>query len=373
MKTSLILVDSFKGTFSSARAGGIIKSAFLRAGFGSVDCLPVSDGGEGFADAAAGKIGGNKINAAVTGPLFEKTDASYILAGKTAVIESAEACGLKLVPKSRRDPLKTTTYGVGELVAHAVLNGAEDIIIGLGGSATNDGGTGFACALGGKFYGTRSPVPVGGTLKDITSVDLSAVNAKYSGVSITGCYDVSTPFCGEDGASRVYSPQKGADQAGVEILEAGMKNLAGLISPPDLFTLRGGGAAGGLGGGIAAFTGGSLKRGFDYISSLLKLEEIIPRYDLVVTGEGKTDPQTLYGKLPAGVAAICLAKGVDCFLISGAVVGDLTKLYGLGVTKSFAAAPPYKEGESINITLAEKNLYSAALRAAGEFLDGYPR
>ncbi len=359
----LIAPDSFKGTLTSKEAGDIIQSAFMKAGYDGAVALPVSDGGDGMTEAVRDAIGGEIIETTVKGPLFYAVTARYILNGKTAVIESAESCGLILVPEGERDVMNSTTYGVGQMISDALSRGAENIVIGLGGSAANDGGTGAACALGVKFYGEHNFIPVGRTLGNIKKIDYSALNPRLKSARIIACCDVTNPFYGKNGAAYVFAGQKGASPEEIKRLDEGLKHLAGLITGCDLKTLPGSGAAGGLGGGIAAFLGGELKNGFTVVSSLLGLEEKIKAADIVITGEGKTDSQTSGGKLPAGVAALCKKYGRKCILISGCIDGDISPLFKMGITKAYSAVPTVPK-KLPSKTEAADALYGAALRAA---------
>jgi glycerate kinase len=367
MKNILIAPDSFKGTLTSREAGDIIQSAFMKARFDNITVLPVSDGGDGMTDAVKEALGGKTVKTEVKGPFFETIKAEYILCGKTAVIESAEACGLIRVPEDSRDPMNTTTYGVGQLISDALSKGAENIIIGLGGSATNDGGVGMACALGVKFYSDYSFIPVGRTLINIKRIDLSSLDKRLKNAHITACCDVSNPFCGKNGAAYVYAKQKGASPEEIKRLDAGLEHLADIITNTDLKTFPGSGAAGGLGGGIAAFLGGTLMKGFEVISGLLGLEKKIQETDIVITGEGKTDSQTSSGKLPAGIASICKKYSKTCILISGCIDGDISSLYDTGVTKAYATVTDIPKKLPSKREAAD-TLYTTALKAAKELL-----
>lgn len=352
----LIATDSFKGTFSSLDAGEIIRSAFSDCGFDDVTVLAVSDGGDGLIEAARFIDGGRVIRANVKNPFFNEVTAKYVMVGDTAVIESAEACGLAY----GKDVMNATTYGVGQLILSAISNGAKKIILGLGGSGTNDGGAGMACALGAKFYDTYSFIPVGRNLVNVKRTDLSKMSKKLDGVEIIGCFDVDSPFCGEYGAAYRFARQKGATPAEVERLDEGLSVFADAVGIDK--TLPGSGAAGGLGGGIAAFLGGKLKKGFDVMSSLLGIENAVKNADVVITGEGKTDIQTLAGKLPYGIADLCYSYGRHCILISGCTDGDIEPIYDAGVSQIFTCYD--KIPKTLDKDDAKKRLYSAACRAA---------
>ena len=335
----------------------------MKEGFDEIVMLPASDGGDGMTEAVRDAIGGQIVEIEVKGPLFQAVKAEYIITGKIAVMESAQACGLMRVPEGERDIMNSTTYGVGQLIADALSRGAENIIIGLGGSATNDGGTGAACALGIKFYGDFPFIPVGRTLENIKKIDYSNLDKGLKSAHIVACCDVVNPFCGKNGAAYVFAKQKGASSEEIKRLDAGLGHISDLVTDCDLKTMPGSGAAGGLGGGIAAFLGGELKNGFEIISSLLGLEEKIKSSDFVITGEGKTDAQTSGGKLPAGVASLCKRYGRPCILISGCIDGDISPLYDMGITTAYATVPiiPKKLPSK---TEAADALYTAALKAA---------
>jgi len=353
----LIATDSFKGTFSSAAAGAIMKRAFAERGLYDCAVVPVSDGGDGFGSVASHAEGAQSVKATVKDAFFGTTEAEYHIINGDAYIESARACGMRF----GKDVMNATTYGVGQLIASAVSHGAKRIFLGLGGSGTNDGGCGMACALGGVFSDGHSFIPVGRTLENVKSFDVSRISARLKGAEVVGCVDVDNVFFGEDGAARCFAKQKGASYEEILRLDAGMKHLASLL-PFDINSLQGSGAAGGLGGGIVAFLGGRLERGFDVVAKMTCLEEKIARADAAITGEGRTDEQTLHGKLPYGVATLCAKHHKPCYIVSGSVRGDLTKLAEAGVSGVFAAyAEPPRE---IDKTEAEGRLFEASSQAA---------
>lgn len=365
MKRILIATDSYKGSLSSKDVGEIINSAFLREGFGENVVLPVSDGGDGMTEAVKEAVGGEIVNVSVKGPMFDEVSAEYVLLGKTAIIESSRACGLSLVPEKQRDVMNATTYGVGQMIAHALSKGAENIIIGLGGSATNDGGTGMAAALGVKFYGDYPFIPVGRTLENIKRIDKSGLDKRLLKANIVACCDVDSPFCGKKGAAFMFAGQKGASAEEIKRLDAGLAHLASLIPDINLKKQQGSGAAGGLGGGIVAFLGGTLKRGFDVMSGLIGLEDKIKMFDMVITGEGKTDVQTLTGKLPSGIAALCKKHGKECIIISGCVEGDISPLFDAGVSAVYPTVEDVPKKTPSQMDAADA-LYRTALKVAKE-------
>ncbi|MBR5587000.1 MAG: glycerate kinase [Clostridia bacterium] len=367
----VIAPDSFKGSLSAQHAAESIKKGVKSA----LDCetvlLPMADGGEGTAEVVAGVLAGSEVNLIVKGPLGEPTSATYYIAGDLAVMEMAVASGITLVPREKLNPLKASTYGTGQMIADALSKGVRKIIIGIGGSATNDGGMGMAAALGVKFIDKdgKELIPCGENLEKIAEIDLSGINQKVKNVEIKVACDVTNPLCGENGASAVFGPQKGATPEMVKQLDAGLLNMAKKakkVCGTDLTSIPGGGAAGGLGAGLVAFCGGVLEKGFDIISEAVKLEEKIKGADLVITGEGATDRQTAFGKLPAGVGGIAKKCGVPCVLISGALVGDVHELYDCGITAAFAAVTKVTDLDDVMKNAAE-NLERAAENVARLF------
>jgi glycerate kinase len=260
---------------------------------------------------------------------------------KLAVVEMAKASGLALLPKARHDPTRTTTYGTGELIRAAMDNGATRIIVGIGGSATCDGGIGMAAALGYRFLDeTGTPVePVGGSLGAIASIDRRNVDPRLDGMSLAVACDVTNPLTGDDGASVVYSPQKGATPEQVLRLDAGLANLARIIRMDlgvAIANMPGAGAAGGLGGGLHAFVGAELKPGIDLVIDVVRLKDAIAGADLVLTAEGRIDRQTRFNKAPAGVARTAKAARVPCIAICGGIGDGIEMLYDIGIDAVFS-------------------------------------
>lgn len=318
----LMAFDSFKGTLTSIEAGENAAQAASALGH-SAEVISVSDGGEGMTEAFVFANGAEIIETQTVDPLFNSIKAQFAFSGKTALIECASAVGLGLIPPDKRDPRRTTTYGLGLMIKEALDRGADKIIIGLGGSSTNDGGAGMAAALGAVFKNSKgeSFIPTGGTLCDICSIDLGGLDERISDTEFIACCDVTNPLCGANGASYVYSPQKGASPSDVEALEAGMLHYASLLES-GIADFPGSGAAGGLGAAVKFYLSGTLSPGFDTISKLIDLEEKIKAVDVVLTGEGCTDSQTENGKLPAGVARLSAKYDKPCYIISGAVKGN---------------------------------------------------
>lgn len=340
MKKFVLIPDSFKGTLSSAQVCAIsekkIKEFYPQA---QVISIPVADGGEGSVDCFLSATSGQKIIVGASGPYFEKIDAFYgiIEGGDTAVIEMAACAGLPMV-EGRKNPLKTTTFGVGELILDAIKRGVKRVIIGLGGSCTNDFGVGMACALGVKFYDKNGNefIPTGGSLIDVEKIDIDGVDLKDVEF-ITMC-DIDNPPYGKKGAAHVFAPQKGANEEQVEFLDLGVKHLCDLIKKDfgvDLSTLKGGGAAGAMGAGTAFFLGSKLKMGIDTVLDTVDFDNIISGADLIITGEGKIDGQSLRGKVVIGVAKRAKKQNVPVISVVGGAEGDMLGAYEQGVSAVF--------------------------------------
>ena len=287
----------------------------------------MGDGGEGTCEAIAQTRACEWVQIQVNDPLWRSCSARYALYqdadGLTAIIELAQASGLTLLSRDELDPLKTTTYGTGEMIMDAFARGCRRFIIGLGGSATNDGGTGMLEALGFRFSDNEGrPVErcCGGKLSEIASIDSSKVSAELLSSSFTVACDVGIAFYGENGATRVFVPQKGASDSEIEILEEGMQSFASVISREygiDLGKIEGSGAAGGAGGALYTFLKGQLRKGADIVLDAARFEEVIEDADLVITGEGRIDSQTFCGKLPSRVLHRAAAKGIPVLAIAG--------------------------------------------------------
>ena len=327
----VVAPNAFKGSLSALEAAEAIAEG-IRAAAPDADLvlLPIADGGDGTVDALVAATGGDGRTLPVHGPLGERLDADYGLidGGSTAVIEMARAAGLALLPPERRDPRITTTYGVGELLQHAYDGGARHFIVGIGGSATNDGGAGMAQALGYHLLDEQGhELPPGGlALKKLARIHLGGVHANWKEVVVDVACDVSNPLSGPNGASAVYGPQKGATQEMVADLDAALKRLAEIIRRDlgvDVEQLPGAGAAGGLGAGLVAFAGARLRPGAEMVMEALKLDEKLNGADLVVTGEGRLDSQTArFGKGPAAVARHARNAGIPVIGIAGSLADE---------------------------------------------------
>ena len=334
----IIAPDSFKGSLSSIRACDIIGEGIREVFHDAVITkIPVADGGEGTVEAICSAAECEIISEPVTGPLGGKVKASYaILPDKTAMIEMAAASGLLLVPEEKRNPLNTTTYGTGELIVSALNHGCRKVIIGLGGSATNDGGLGMAQALGYRFKDAAGNELGfgGGELNTLKTIDPSNRDRRIDGCEFIVASDVKNPLCGDSGASAVYGPQKGATPEMVRVLDGNLRHFAALIKETlhaDIEEEPGAGAAGGLGGGLIAFCHARIERGIDMILDLMDFDEKLAGADMVITGEGRMDHQTAYGKVPAGIAkrAKRLKKPVIAF--TGEIGPGAGELYHSGI------------------------------------------
>lgn len=351
MKKIIIVSDSFKGTLSSSQIVAIAKDR-IPAYFPScrVIGMPVADGGEGTVDCFLEAIGGERITVPVTGPWGEPIEGFYARIGETAVVEMAAAAALPMVG-DRKDPSRTTTWGVGELIRHAVEQGAKKIILGLGGSATNDGGCGCAAALGVRFLNSEGAVftPVGATLKDIATLDCSEADALLRDVAVEVMCDIDNPLCGARGAAAVFAPQKGADSAMVAQLDAGLAHLAAVVQNQlglSVAELPGAGAAGGFGAGAVAFLHAVLRPGIEVVLDFVGFDRQLKGCDLVITGEGRIDGQSLGGKVPIGISRRAKKQGVPVIAIVGVVADDAEAVYDEGITAVFntnRAALPFAE------------------------------
>ena len=352
MRKYVLIPDSFKGTLSSREVCQIVAEAIRSQEPEAEICaIPVADGGEGTVDAFLSAVGGQQVPVACTGPYGEAITACYgLLPDGSAVVEMAAAAGLPMVDENR-DPEKTTTYGVGQLIRHAAHHGAKRLVLALGGSATNDGGCGAAAAVGVKFYRAtgESFVPVGGTLKEIYRIDISGMDPAVRSIPILTMCDIDNPLCGPTGASAVFGPQKGADAAMVRRLDDGLRQLAALLERDvgrDVLNLPGGGAAGGFGAGAAAFFASPLQMGIDVVLALTDFDRRAADAALVITGEGRLDSQSLRGKVVVGVARRAKALGVPVAALVGGSDTDVAAVYGEGVSGVFPINPlprPFSE------------------------------
>ena len=341
----LIAPQEFKGSLTAVEAAECFADA-ARAVHpdAELDFAPIADGGPGTVQAIVRAARGRTSIARVSGPLGAPVDARWgrIDDGRSAVIEMAAAAGLTLLTPDRLDPRRASTHGVGELVAHALDARVERILIGVGGSATNDGGAGAAAALGAALFDDagRPLAPGGGALAQLARIDVSALDPRIASTTIEVLCDVQNPLIGPDGASAVYGPQKGADAAAVAELDRALANYAGIVERDlgvRIAELPGGGAAGGLAAGLAAFCGARLVSGFDAVAEAIGLAERVAQADLVLTGEGRLDTQSAWGKSVAGVALLAQAAGKPCVAVCGLIEGDAALP---GLTDQEQSSPP---------------------------------
>lgn len=371
----VVAPQALKGSLDAAEVGAAI-AAGVRAVFpdAQIAVVPVADGGEGTVRALVAATGGELRRTRVSGPLGEPVEAEWGILGtvrehdardtpvRTAVIEMAAASGLPLVPPSRRDPRITSTRGTGELLRAALDAGCRAVILGIGGSATNDGGAGMAQALGARLLDdTGNELPPGGAaLARLARIDMSGLDARLRATSVRVACDVTNPLVGPTGASAVYGPQKGATPEMVRALDAALAHYADVLRRDlgvDVRDVPGAGAAGGLGAGLLAFAGAQLVPGAKLVLDALTFAETMRGADLAITAEGRLDAQTAYGKAPGAVAAAARAAGARAIVLAGAVAMDEAALARLG----FAAAIPLPDGP---LTLDESMARAAELVTA---------
>ena len=376
MAKYVLIPDSFKGTLSSEDICRIASEEILRLEPEAEICaIPVADGGEGTVDAFLAAVGGTRAEVPCTGPCGQEVMGFYgLLPDGTAVVEMAAAAGLPLAGACR-DPEKTTTYGVGQLMAHALSRGAKRLVLGLGGSATNDGGCGAAAALGAEFLDAegRAFVPTGGTLTQIAHIRMKGLRETLAGAEVTVMCDIDNPLCGPAGAAAVFGPQKGADAAMVARMDAGLRHLAEMLEKDvgmEVLTLAGGGSAGGFGAGAAAFFGGQLRMGIDVVLDLTDFDRKCRGASLVITGEGHLDSQSLRGKTVVGVARRARALGVPAAALVGGCETALDAVYAEGVSGVFPIHPALctwpqaavRTEEDLRFTMGNLLRFMAALR-----------
>ncbi|MBR5830805.1 MAG: glycerate kinase [Tidjanibacter sp.] len=370
----LIATDSFKGSLTSQQAG----EALARGICGvvpecEVEVIPIADGGEGTAEVLTRALGGEIVECEVSDPLGRTITAQYGIAGDVALIDFASSAGLTLLQPEERNPLKTTSWGVGKMILDALHRGAHHIVLGLGGSATNECGVGMLQALGCRFLDSegREVVGCGGNLHRIATIDHTNLDKQLEGVDITLVVDVLSPLCGEGGATHTFAPQKGATPEQVAMLEEGVYHFAHLLSEiwgGDITQLAGAGAAGGAGGGIVALAGARLRRGIDVVLEAVEFARRVQDADLVITGEGRVDAQTLLGKAPSGVLAVAKDAGVRVVAVGGSVAMT-PELAESDFAEILAATP---EGmplqEALKRDVAQDNLQRAGERIAQRWL-----
>ncbi len=355
MNKCVIIPDSFKGTMSAIDVCRIIESSVKNV-FPecNVVSVPVADGGEGTTDCflyALKNTEGKKISVKTTGPYGEEIECYYARFGDKAIMEMACCAGLPLVA-DRLNPIKTTTFGLGALIKHAVRNGCKEIVIGLGGSATNDGGTGMARALGTRFFNKdgKEFAPESNQFTEISSIDNSETERLLKDVKVTAMCDIDNPMCGPIGASAMFGPQKGATPEMVPVLDENLSALANVIKSSlkeDVKDIPGAGAAGGMGAGVKAFLKGELKSGIETVLDTLSFDSLIEGADMVFTGEGRIDAQSFHGKVINGIVNRTHAKNIPLTVLAGDIGDDVPEdIYQRGIAGVFTInrkALPYKE------------------------------
>ena len=363
----VVAPDSFKGSLTAVEVADAIEQG-IREIFPEAEIvkIPMADGGDGTVQCLVTATGGKILKEKVTGPLGDEVLASYGILGdkKTAVIEMAEASGLTLVPENKRNPLITTTYGTGQLIKAALDQGCRKMIVGIGGSATNDGGAGMVQALGVKLLDKDEEELGfgGGELKKVFRIDTKYLDNRLSETKVLVASDVSNPLCGPKGASWIYGPQKGATPEVIEELDESLAHFAEIVKRDlnkDVKDIPGAGAAGGLGASLMAFLDAELRLGIDIVIEIVKLERAIKGADLVITGEGKIDSQTIYGKAPIGVAKIAQKYNIPVIAVA-AIIGDdadIVHQYGINTLIKISEPPmSLAEPKSKKIGLIKRSL-----------------
>ncbi|MEI6006983.1 glycerate 3-kinase [Klebsiella quasipneumoniae] len=367
----IIAPDSFKESVSASRCAQAIKAGFVSI-FPQAECicLPIADGGEGTVEAMVEATDGKMVMLPAMGPLGEVVGAFYGLSGdgQTAFIEMATASGLMLVPAGRRDPLRATSFGTGELIRHALDAGVRHIILGIGGSATVDGGMGMAQALGARFLDERGESVGfgGGALARLASIDLRDLDPRLRKCRIDVACDVDNPLLGERGAAAVFGPQKGASAEMVAALERGLQNYAQVLlmaTGAEVTKIVGGGAAGGMGVAACVFLNAALKPGIDIVIEAMQLEEALRDADLVITGEGRMDSQTVGGKAPIGVARLAKKHGIPVIGIAGVLGDGVEAVHQHGIDAVFSILPALAPLAEV-LDRGEQNLYACARNIA---------
>ena len=343
----VIAPDSFKGSLTALQVAEAIEVG-LRRVFpdAAIEKVPMADGGEGTVQSLVDATSGQILTAQVLDPLGNSINAQYGVLGDgvTAVIEMAAASGLTLVPLDKRDPRVTTTYGTGELIRAALAHGCRKLIIGIGGSATNDGGAGMAQSLGAKLLTASGEQikPGGGSLATLNSIDLSELDSRIAETETVVACDVNNPLTGKQGASHVYGPQKGATHEMIEVLDANLAHFDKTVQrdlSKSVGNVPGAGAAGGLGAGLMAFLDASLKSGIEIVTEATQLSKRFAGADLVITGEGQINFQTVFGKTPVGVAQVAKTHNIPVIAIAGSIADDSNGVYDAGIDAMIDIVP----------------------------------
>ena len=374
----VIAIDSFKGSLTSTEAGQAIADGILEQFPQSqIELIPIADGGEGMLTVMLNTIGGRIQHLTANNPCMESIQTSYGISedGTTAFIEMANISGLPLIQKEQQNPMKTTTYGTGEIIRNAFEKGCTRFIIGIGGSATNDAGIGMLQALGFEFLDKdRQPLGFGGEiLTKIVLTNSTKVHPKVKNAHFIVACDVQNPFYGPDGAAAIYARQKGADNAMIEELDRGMQSFAQVIQKDtgkDISMVPGSGAAGGMGGGILAFLDAELRSGADLVLDLCQFNSKIEDADLIITGEGRMDRQSLMGKIPGKILEAGKRKGIPVIAFAGSIA-DKEILESVGFKGLFATKPDFMPlKEAMKPDIAIQNIKSALASAHLETLIG---
>lgn len=340
----VIAPDSYKESLSATQVAQAIEKGF-REIFPDAEyvSMPVADGGEGTVDAMITATQGVRMSSPVTGPLGQQVMAEWGISGdgKTAFIEMAQASGLALVPPEQRNPLLTTSRGTGELILHALEKGAQNIIIGIGGSATNDGGAGMVQALGARLTDEAGEEIGfgGGSLLQLRNIDISNMDSRLAHCVINVACDVTNPLLGEYGASRIFGPQKGATESMIRTLDYNLDHFADIIKSAlnvDVKNVPGAGAAGGMGAALMSFLGAELRSGIEIVTEALNLEEHIHDCTWVVTGEGRLDSQSIHGKVPVGIASVAKKYHKPVIGIAGSLTKDVAVVHQYGIDAVFS-------------------------------------
>ena len=376
----VIAPDSFKESLTALEVAEAIEAGLKKVlPDAEYVKVPMADGGEGTVQSLVDATEGRLISAEVRAPLGNKVRAEFGLSGdgRTAIIEMAAASGLHLVPPEARNPLRTTSYGTGELILAALAEGVEKIIVGIGGSATNDGGAGMLQALGALLLdANKQPIGAGGgCLQDLAAIDLSGLDKRLADVEIVVACDVDNPLCGEKGASAVFGPQKGATAEMVQALDSGLQHFAALAARDlglDIQSPAGAGAAGGMGGGVLLLPDARLQAGVKIVMEAVGLAEKVQDADLVITGEGRMDAQSVHGKTPIGVAHTAKAFGKPVIAIVGCLREDYEVVYAQGIDAVFPIIRQLGSLEEI-LQHGRDNLVSAAQNVARIYQMGISR
>jgi glycerate kinase len=377
----VVAPDSFKESLSALDVARALRDGFAEV-WPDADyaLVPVADGGEGTVDALVATTGGKRVATRVVGPLGNEIEAFWGLSGdgRLAIVEMAAAAGLMLVPAAERNPLVTTTWGLGQLIRAALDAGARRFVVGIGGSATNDAGAGMIQALGGRLLDGegRDLPPGGGALASLERIDLSGLDPRLSECTIDVACDVDNPLCGPKGASAIFGPQKGATPEMIATLDRNLAHFAAVAKAQlgvDIADLPGSGAAGGLGAGLRAVVGATLRPGVEIVMEAVGMDAIVADADLVVTGEGRIDGQTVHGKTPVGVAAVARRHGCPVIAIAGSVGAGAEAVHDHGIDAVFGILPrPCTLADAL--AEAEPNLRRTARNVAATLaLGGFGR